>query len=132
MKFRNMKIKGITDQEIKNVKASFEYELPEAYIEFLRTYGKECVLGHDVQILYPFMLGLRADLLELIEEDNLDFQLPKNAFVFSEYQGFQYHYFLCGESDDPEVYRIMDGNEPPYKVADRFSNYIKQALNENI
>ncbi|MBV1878425.1 MAG: hypothetical protein KUG79_12340 [Pseudomonadales bacterium] len=54
---------------------------------------------------------------------------PGVAVIFSGYQGFQYHYFISEGNEDPEVYRLMDGGDPPEKISETFTAYLKSTIN---
>jgi hypothetical protein len=122
-------LEGVSMADIGRIESSADLQLPETYKSFLLSFGKKAgKLANDVVFFYSEILGLREELEEMIDEEGLDFEIPSKAFVFSGYQGFQYHYFICDGKEDPEVYRIMDGGEPPEKVADTFTDYLKSMV----
>lgn len=122
-------IQGASEADIEQLESSFGLELPRSYKQFLRMFGKKAgSLFSDVAFFYPEVVGLREELDEMIEEESLAITLPEDSFVFSGYQGFQYHYFICDGTEDPAVYRVMDGGDPPEKVSESFSAYLESAV----
>lgn len=123
-------LKGISIADIGRIESSIDLQLPKAYKSFLTSFGKKAgKLADDVVFLYPEILGLRKELEDMVDEESLDFEIPSKAFVFSGYQGFQYHYFICDGKENPAVYRIMDGGGVSQKVADTFTDYLKSMVN---
>ena len=121
---------GVSVEDINRIEKQASVLLPRAYKDFLISFGKKAgFFASDVVFFYSEILDLREELNEMIEEEGLDFEVPENAFVFSGYQGFQYHYFICDGRGDPEIYRIMDGGESTQKVAESFSGYLKSMVN---
>ncbi|NVJ62434.1 MAG: SMI1/KNR4 family protein [Gammaproteobacteria bacterium] len=117
---------GINKEELARVMNSSKFKLPLTYTSFLKKYGKECGLfGTDCDVLFPRMIGLNDELSEMIQEESLSIEIPDKAFVFSGYQGFQYLFFECEVSDNPPVYRVMDGGEPPEQIYDSLSKYFE-------
>ncbi|GAA6154318.1 SMI1/KNR4 family protein [Pseudoteredinibacter isoporae] len=122
-------LEGVSMADVGRIESLADLQLPEAYKSFLLSFGKNAgKLANDVVFFYSEILGLKEELEEMIDEEGLDFEIPSKAFIFSGYQGFQYHYFICDGKDDPEVYRIMDGGGPPEKVADTFTDYLKSMV----
>jgi hypothetical protein len=122
-------LEGVSKADIGRIEGLAEVQLPDTYKDFLLTFGRKAgKLANDVDFFYSEILGLRGELEEMIDEEGLDIEIPSKAFVFSGYQGFQYHYFICDGKEDPEVYRIMDGGEPPEKVADTFTDYLRSMI----
>jgi hypothetical protein len=123
-------VEGVSSAEISQLENSFRVILPNSYKEFLLAFGRKAGnLFSDVNFFFPDILKLKDELEEMIDEESLAFRLPDNAFVFSAYQGFQYHYFVCDGNEDPAVYRILDGGHPPEKVSESFTAYFRSSIN---
>jgi len=124
-------LEGVSIDDIEKIENLFNVKLPKIYRSFLLSFGKKAgKFANDVDFFYGEIFLLKEELEEMIFEEGLDFQIPKRAFIFSGYQGFQYHYFICDGKDDPEVYRITDGDRLAKKVAESFSDYLKSMIEE--
>jgi hypothetical protein len=121
-------IHGISQLEIDHLQKNFGIILPSIYKNFLLTMGGGIGnLFNDVDFFYPEISTLAQELSELIDEEELQINLPKNSFIFSGYQGFQYHYFLCNGKSDPQVFRVLDDGSIKI-VSNSFSEYLFSAL----
>lgn len=125
-------IAGLSQAEIDEVAVSQgQTKLPAAYQEFLADCGKGAGLfQRDAAFFFPEVKGLKHQLVEMLEDEGIEIVLPAEAFVFGAYQGFQFHYFLCDNTADPVVYQIDDGSQAPSVVAESFSNYIRQGIEQ--
>jgi hypothetical protein len=101
-------IVGLSRAEIDDVAGSQgQTKLPAAYEEFLADCGKSAGLfQRDAAFFFPEVKGLKRQLIEMLEDEGIEINVPTEAFVFGAYQGFQFHYFLCGDVADPVVYKI--------------------------
>lgn len=119
---------GLSEDEICGVENRTHLSLPKAYKDFLADAGRSAGrLAEDLDFFYPVNLELRAEAEELILEEDGDYILPPDAFVFCGYQGFDYYFFVCGE-DDPPVWRVLEYNLPPKKVAESFSDFFRRMV----
>jgi hypothetical protein len=123
-------IVGISATEIGQLAAAQgQTELPAVYREFLEDCGRGAGLFHrDVECFFPAMMDLKQELVEMLEEVGIDFTVPAAAFVFSAYQGFQYHYFICDGTADPAVYEITNGGKGVKLLEQSFSEYIRKGI----
>lgn len=126
---KNNEIIGVSIDDINFVEKKFSIELPTVYKDFLAVMGRNAgKLAEDIDFYFPRIIELKNEAEEMIEDKHDAFYLPVKSFVFSAYQGFQYHYFICDGKNDPEVYRLFDGGEVPKKVANSFSEYLISML----
>lgn len=122
-------IVGVSQAEIDQLESKLGVVFPAMYKQYLLLLGRKAGgLFDDVNCFFGDVAGLRGEVEEMIEEEGLEFVIPETAVVFSGYQGFQYHYFISEGSEDPEVYRLMDGGEPPEKITDTFTAYLKSII----
>ncbi|GAB6456792.1 hypothetical protein bcgnr5380_57900 [Bacillus cereus] len=122
-------IRGLTEEEIEAVENGQGVQLPARYKAFLRECGRSAgLLCYDIHFFYPAIKRLKGMLQELIDEENVDFKIPNDAFIFAGYQGSQFHYFICG-NDDPPTFRVFDNGvvEPG---ASSFTEYFHAAIGE--
>ena len=121
-------IVGVSSKELESLEVEIALSLPAAYRQFLSDCGKRAGrLGRDIELFYPQMRHMRTEAEELLDEGTLEYQLPSDAFVFSGYQGYIYHFFRCASSDPP-VWRLRDDDEPPMQVADSFSDHFRRMV----
>lgn len=95
--------KGCRDYEIRALEASFGFELPLAYKQYLSWMGKDyngIFVGCDW-----FITSVEANTAlvpELLEENHISFQLPQHYLCFFSQQGYIAAWFeLPKANDDP-------------------------------
>lgn len=126
-------IKHCSSEDIASLKATSGGYLPIVYEQYLLKIGRcagKFMQGTD--IFYPSILGLKEDAIELLEENEENFKLPDDAFVFSMHQGYEFLYFLLSDGDDPEIYQYIEGDEAPTKAWDSFTEFLNQSLAQHI
>ena len=75
---------------------------------------------------YERLFDLRESAEALLEDDNSNFTLPKNAFVFWVHQGYQFAFFNC-ESDNLAIFYYMEG-EGAKKIYDTFEDFLIEEI----
>lgn len=120
---------GCANADIDAIEKSFGQTFPASYKAYLLIAGKypppfwvgtNCVLND--------LSELRSGAEELLLECGQPFELPKNAFVFAMHQGYQFMYFLVGESDDPEVFYYYEGKPAAVQHSPRFTDLIADCV----
>jgi len=115
---KDVKVEGCLIHEIVDLEKQLGIYLPEAYKEFLLWMGKNpdvFLLGSEVE--YNSLIKIQGWANELLKEKELE-PLPSNAFVFYMHQGYQFSYFLLGQSEDPQVYFFDEGITKEVKSLD--------------
>ncbi|MBC6419526.1 MAG: SMI1/KNR4 family protein [Prochloron sp. SP5CPC1] len=127
-------IQGCSAEEIEVIESKFKLQLPATYKDFLRICGhraEKFYAGTDM--FYPDILELRAYAENLLKENEVDFQLPDAAFVFSMHQGYQFDYFHTEPQDDnPPVYYYLEGEKLPKKISESFSSFLLQSVEDHV
>ncbi len=104
---------GCTDDEIADIETFAGGKLPASFRAFLQVMGKE---GNwytaTVQYVWPGLKTNRKWANEIIQENESDYQLSPNAFVFSCLNGY-FSFFILDEGDDPLVYTFSEGSKEP-------------------
>jgi SMI1-KNR4 cell-wall len=100
--------------------------LPECYIEFLKTMGKDIIqdenrldyfeygsfVGESVYYYKGIQQNHSEDGLRgLLQDDESNLSMPERAFVFYGHQGYLYCFFKTDEGDNPPVYGYAEGFE---------------------
>ena len=120
---------GCSDAEVQGIESTFELKLPSRYTQFLKKMGK-CAgwLLEGSDAFYPEILTCRDTAEQLLAEEKSTFLLSKSRFVFLQHQGYQFLFFdtTCGE--DPPVFRYLEGDKIPTKVADSFSEWLRSTI----
>ncbi|CAK7007141.1 SMI1/KNR4 family protein [Saezia sanguinis] len=122
-------IQGCSIAEIEHLEKSAGLQLPGQYKEFLLAVGKGAgsfFQGSD--IFFPLMNGLNKEAIELLEENDEEFDLPENAFVFLMHQGYEFDYFDTSNGNDPPVYQYVEGNGPPVLTWGSFSKFLNDSI----
>lgn len=125
-------IKGCTENEIEQLEAFFDINLPAVYKQFLKGMGKSAgdfLVGTDY--LFPYLLNFRKMAEDLLEDCNAPFRLNKSDFVFAVHQGYQFLFFRVSDSsDDPAIFYFLEGEKEPKQVFNRFSQWLLQCVFE--
>lgn len=122
-------VNGASPHEVSLLERSANLKFPLQYKEFLVGVGNgagEFFVGTD--IFLRSLDGLQDAAVYLLEENNEDFQLPKDAFVFSMHQGYEFKYFKGSEGNDPPIYQYVEGMGPPKLVWNSFSDFLKDSI----
>jgi hypothetical protein len=125
-------LKGCTAEEIRQIEAKFQLQLPGIYQEFLARMGKAAghfLVGSD--FLFPTPLSLRAEAEALLEQSGLEFELEHGDFVFVGHQGYEFLFFRVGDSPDLPVFLLTEDEEPK-KVFSQFSDWLLSCVGDEI
>ena len=125
-------LRGLSEPEVAELESRVRIKLPESYRDFLLRMGKSAgdfLIGTD--FLFPKLLGLRVQADELLRESNSSTRLGPHHFVFAAHQGYQFLYFSIDGTNDPEVFRYLEGEEPEL-VAPSFSSWLLGCVDDEI
>lgn len=104
---------GCTDDEIADIEKFAGGKLPAWFKAFLQVMGKG---GNrytaEVQYVWTGLKKNREYANGIIQENESDYQLPPNAFVFSCLNGY-FSFFMLDEGDDPPIYTFSEGGKEP-------------------
>ncbi|WP_452219431.1 SMI1/KNR4 family protein [Lacinutrix salivirga] len=131
--------KGCAKGEIIEIIEIAGGSLPECYLEFLSTMGKDMdrkeigmrgfLVGNAV--FYEDLFDNKEGMQELLDEDGrTDLILTDNDFVFYDSQGIIQAFFKLDEGDNPPVYGYEEGykgGDFP-KIADSLSSFYERYL----
>jgi hypothetical protein len=126
-------LRGCNAQQITEVEHTFAIALPAAYRTFLSRIGLSAgqfLWGTD--FLFPAILELRGQAERLLALSGTRYALKPSDFVFAAHQGYQFLFFTAGTEADPPVYRYMEGDMLPERVADAFSHWLWQASDDEV
>jgi len=126
-------IKGCDSVEIQKIEQKEDVSLPAAYVLFLQEIGKSAgdfLRGDD--LYFPDMIGLKSGAKELIKESDATVELTDSDFVFADHHDYVYLYFDTNHSEDPPVYRYIEGDEEPEKVFEHFSEWVESSVQDEI
>jgi hypothetical protein len=120
---------GCTEKEIQLLMKTQNVErLPQMYVEFMKAMGRSYkskglrfFVGEDIG--YEDALELKEVFAEVLKDENKDWQIPENAFVFWTHHAYIFYYFLIDEGDDPRIFEYIESKEPR-KIADSFSQLL--------
>ena len=129
-----LNISGCSKSNIKKLEESYGYHLPEIYKQFLSKMGRSAgKFFRGTDIFYTRQLiEFNNYLKETLDDDNSEFELPENAFVFAHHQGYIYFFFYVTEGDDPAVYGYKEGDLLPEKIDESFSQFLLSSLEEHL
>lgn len=94
-----------THQEVRLIEKEIGASIPEAYKEFLLWIGHGAggfLRGSDC--FYKHLPELPTAATELLQENNFQQPLPRDAFVFFMHQGYQFNFFKFSEGENPPIY----------------------------
>jgi hypothetical protein len=123
---RSPPIQGLTDDEIREIQTDQGLDsLPACYREFLRCMGRcagQFLTGTDA--FYPALLGIKADVLELLRENAASDLIGDDAVVIGMHQGYQAYWLETASEDDPAVYFYQEGETGISKKWASFSAFL--------
>ncbi|MEW8521512.1 MAG: SMI1/KNR4 family protein [Candidatus Thiodiazotropha endolucinida] len=126
-------ITGCVESEIKRIEEIAGCKLPLEYEKFLENLGKsggKFLQGTDV--FFDSILEIQEWAVELLEEEGKKNILPRNAFIIFMHQGYEFGYFLLGESEDPEVFFYSEGMSYPEARWKSVSYFLESVLADEI
>ncbi len=133
LKISGYDIKGLNDIEISNIEDYFNVSLPQNYKEFLRFIGKsggEFLRGEDC--FYDRIYELREYAEDLLKEDESDFELKKEYFIFYCHQGYIFAYFDTLKGNESPVYLYREGNLKPENYSENFLSFLNEKYEEHL
>lgn len=120
------KPKGCWDFEIRALEKSFGFDLPLAYKQYLALMGKDkngVFTGSDCFIWH--VDDNTAWLPELLAENHISFELPKNYLCFFSHQGYIVSWFeLPKKNDNPLIWLYQEGNMNEPMLKDKFTDFL--------
>ena len=117
---------GLDITQIGKIEKFYDLQLPMKYKYFLESmgyYGGGFLKGEDC--FYDRIFELREYALELLIEDNSDFILSKEHFVFYFHQGYIFAFFDTSNTSDGSIFYYFEGDISPsikYKSFEKFLN----------
>ncbi len=132
-------VEGCRNDEIEEIKRKQGVlRLPEIYIEFLSIFGRQAGYWYEgVDCFYPGLVNLKQSARDTLTFDKNPFQLPDDAFVFLDYDGYQFMYFhTSGTDDDPPVYlyeetgSFSQSDNIPQKSWEHLSHFLTSFIEE--
>lgn len=130
IKNRGFDLKGISLDQIKKIENFYDIELPNDYKLFLKEMGYsagEFLIGEDC--FYDRIFELREYAEDLLIEDETDFRLKPEHFVFFSHQGYIFSFFDTSQTN-PKIYYYHEGDMEPtikYNSLECFlENYLKE------
>jgi len=132
---QNVCLRGCTENQINELnKICIGFNLPRAYIEFMKTMGNgtngKYLRGDSCFIEEIFYLKDGAN--ELLIENNSENILLDNDFVFWMSQGCMFCFFRLNEGDNPPVYFYNEhGKDKFIKISNSFTEFLINRLEMN-
>ncbi|MCO6148212.1 SMI1/KNR4 family protein [Flavobacterium sp. NRK1] len=114
LKDRGYKFKGLNEVQIEKIEDYYKVKLPTDYKKFLRNLGADgdgFMIGSDC--FYDTIFSLREYAEELLKDDNSDFILEKNHFVFHVHQGYIFMFIDLTFEENSPVYGYYEGDLEP-------------------
>lgn len=120
---------AFSDAEVDALERTAGVHFPAAYRVFLRAVGKRAHGYFDGTRIFGTQIAeLNEAAAALLRENEETFALPADAFVFSMHQGYQFHYLLTSDGDDPPIYFYSEGCGPPEQVFASFSEFVRESI----
>ena len=117
-----------TEEEVNGIEAGIKIKFPRAYREAYLLLGKKRAFNIISENAYNFpnYKGMQAGAKEITDSNGIMLEYD-NIFVFSVFEeNAIISFFRLDEGDDPPVYEYEGGSEEYEKVAEHFSDYIRQ------
>ncbi len=121
---------GCSVEEVEELESKIGFSLPAAYKEYLLFMGKDykgVMVGTDCFI--TDVVSNTEYLPELLEENNLDYKLPKNYLAFFCHQGYIMSWFAlpCAENN-PVCYFFSEGTHELPVVYGGFKQFMTKDI----
>lgn len=124
---------GLDAAEIAQLEEHFQVKLPAAYKNYLSVMGRSSgEFNSGSNFWYPEVLGFKKDACELLPRRLPAFNLSDHDFVFGTHQGYQFWYFDTRAGEDPPVFYYLEGDMPPVKKFDHFSELMEAMLQGHV
>ncbi|WP_165763238.1 SMI1/KNR4 family protein [Flavobacterium sp. AJR] len=127
------KIEGLDNEKIKAIENYYKVSLPLEYKLFLEKMGKtgdKFLRGEHC--FYDRIFELREYANELLEDDNSEFKLKKEHFVFYSHQGYIFAFFDTSLEENPPIYYYFEGDLEPKIKYDSLSSFLEEQLENHI
>jgi hypothetical protein len=124
-------ILGCNPEQVEQIKTAQGVKyLPGLYEDFLLRMGQEAgrtFAGSDYA--YNDLLGLKTKAQHILQQDKIDFELPKDSFVFFSHGGYMFTYFDTHEEQtNPPVYCYFPGCSKPRKEWEMLGDWFEAHL----
>lgn len=133
---KGIDMQSCNDTEILTFKKNItdKYELPEAYLEFIKKMGrgtKNQFMGGE-SCYIDEIEDLKAGAIELLEENESLLTLNENDYVFWMSQGCMFCFFKLNEGDNPPVYYYNEAGEDKFvKITNTLTEFWINRLDMN-
>lgn len=102
------KAAGCTEEEIALLERKYQLQLPAAYKEYLRLFGKNT--GGLLEGFYTTIGEVKQNIatieFDLVNTDHShQFKIGPDMFFFGQWQGTVF-YFICDGNENPPVYMV--------------------------
>lgn len=133
-------MRGVSEDDIKNVEARLGSKFPQAYREFLY------LAGEYSGGISPYLMPGAESLNELAEDEDLkgfldyvatstNIKIERPFWPFSEYDGYlQYWFFYLDDGDNPPVYGLAFRGDDPYTssyiypITETFTQFVDELI----
>lgn len=125
-------VRGCSAKEIGALEKFFGVQFPESYKNFLACIGKqggELFMGTDC--FYDDLRNLRSAAESLLKENEENFTLPQDSFVFSMHQGYEFMFFPTNAGEDPPIFQYVEGQGPPQKQWLSFTDFLWESIEQH-
>ncbi len=117
---------------VENLELALNSTLPDTYRDFIRNIGayeRNALIGSDFEI-YD-LLENNEGLVELFQDNNLDFELPEKYLCFLMHQGYIAFWFeLDSNENDPVVWNYSEGTTKKPRKLEKFSMFIPSIIKD--
>ena len=109
--------RGLSEEIIEELENQYDRKFPEAYRSFLKTMAARLPKIFDCQLYNKEGIENAQEVAaELLEQDRAS--LPEGAFAFSQWQGYQFYYFVDDGTANPETFYYREGgDQKPHTIA---------------
>lgn len=109
---------------LDSLEKKYEIKLPKKYRDWFAEGGpkQDEFIGTDMDV--PYLPNLKEWAEEFLVDSKYKYSLPATCFVFAMHQGYQFMYFLCDGSEDPEIWYYTEGDKEPCVKWNSFSEFV--------
>lgn len=129
LKDKGYKLKGLSEPQIKKIENYYGITLPIDYKIFLTELGEDgdgFMRGSDC--FFDRLFELREYAKELLNDDNSEFSLQKEHFVFHVHQGYIFMFIDLNFKENSPVYGYYEGDKIPSKKFNSLEDFYNSSL----
>lgn len=103
---------GLTNTQIEDLEKTYQLSFPKAYRQFLQRFAAGPLKVYDYQTYGGKGIAEAQEVSKgILSLDGTP--MPEQYFAFSQWQGYQFYYFINSGKDNPDTFLYLEGGADP-------------------